>query len=95
MLEVFRLECRSDDTFLDGVMQARLCVRLRSLRFFKGGVGSGDSVARLRNSYWVASECLWDYEKPIFLVHRQPDSRWMDALGFWEGNKNNNGEKKG
>lgn len=37
MLEVFRLECRSDDTFLDGVMQARLCVRLRSLRFFLRG----------------------------------------------------------
>ncbi|RAK99680.1 uncharacterized protein BO80DRAFT_121160 [Aspergillus ibericus CBS 121593] len=37
VLEVFRLECRSDDTFLDSVMQARLCVRLRSLRFFLRG----------------------------------------------------------
>jgi hypothetical protein len=36
VLKVLRLECRSDDTFLDSVMQARLCVRLRSLRLLRG-----------------------------------------------------------
>lgn len=60
MLEVFRLECRSDDTFLDGVMQARLCVRLRSLRFFKGGSvveialqGSGIVTGWLQSAYGI------------------------------------------
>lgn len=58
---------------------AAVCQAKKPPFFFKGGVGSGDSVARLRNSYWVASECLWDYGKPIVLVHRQPDKWQVDG----------------
>lgn len=69
-----RLECRSDDTFVDSVMQARLCVRL-----IRGEptveMALCKAPERLRRGFGG----LWKYGKSIgLLVHRQAGA----CLGF-------------